>query len=122
MRQIRCALSLCALACLISQPCMVWAAKPSRSPAWRPPEFVRTMPTHHPKTLRYDLASDAIVRMHSVVAPEPKVRPGGDVAYTGNRLRTFRYLGPAGQGGIYEAFDEYQRSLDLDVRNYQYRR
>lgn len=47
-----------------------------------------------------------------------KIRRGH---YAGNRLKQFRFLGPKGRGGLYDALDSYHEKLKLDPAKYRYR-
>lgn len=76
---------------------------------------------HQPKVHRYVEETDRLYRSHSVLAPTTGRRPGGDVAYHGNRLTQYRYGGTADEGGIYTAIDEYSRYRALKPAKYQYR-
>jgi hypothetical protein len=77
---------------------------------------------NHPRIIRYDVEKDAFLHQHSVVSMVSKNRPGGRHAYSGSRVNQFQFRGKPGRGGIYDALDEYKRSLKLDPRNYGYRR
>jgi len=74
-----------------------------------------------PAVLKYDPATDTFTHQESILAPVSQVPRGGQTPYHGNRLHQFRYFGPVGTGGIYEAITEYQQKLDLNPRNYRYR-
>lgn len=79
---------------------------------------------YDPKVLRYDVERDKLYHHHSALTTPPGKRPGGHdprAAYHGNRLRGYRFIGPVGQGGIYDAFREDQVRRNLDPKNYQYR-
>jgi len=99
-------------------------AAPSTTPSAFSP--VATVPNagaalRHPPVLKYDPATDRFTHHESILSPVSKVPPGGQTPYHGNRLHQFRYFGPVGTGGIYEAITEYQEKLKLDPRNYRYR-
>lgn len=73
-----------------------------------------------PPVTRYDSEKDVIYHQESVVSMvSKKHRPGGEHAYSGNRLEAFQYHGKRGTGGIYDALDDYKKHLN--PRNYQYR-
>lgn len=72
--------------------------------------------------LSYDPATDTFRRQWSVYAPPRRERPGGELAYYGDRRQQFQFRGPPGRGGLYDALREYKESLPLDPNNYRYRR
>lgn len=81
---------------------------------------ISTLSTH-PRVIRYDPEKDEFIHQQSVVAGSSRGRPGGETAYYGSRLSQFRFIGPPGRGGIYDALDEHKARLDLDYKHYQYR-
>lgn len=72
-----------------------------------------------PRVIRYDAEKDQLIHQHSVFTMASKNRPGGEHAYTGNRLEAFQFHGKRGRGGVYDALEDYK--LKLDPRNYRYR-
>lgn len=74
-----------------------------------------------PRAIKYYHASDTILHQESGLAIARKVPQGGERAYYGNRLTQFQYIGPAGTGGVYDAFKNYKDRRNLDPKNYKYR-
>lgn len=74
-----------------------------------------------PRAIRYRYADDSFAHQESAVSMVSKSRNGGDHCYTGNRLTQFTYVGPPGQGGMYEAMKDHKARRPLDPKNYQYR-
>ncbi len=74
-----------------------------------------------PRVIAYHPETDSFEYQSSVATSSSRGRPGGDSIYYGSRLQRFRFLGPADQGGLYDAIQGYYESLDLNPRNYQYR-
>jgi len=74
-----------------------------------------------PRVIKYDMERDDFLRNSSVLMPAPEQRPKQDVAYYGNRLTQYRYMGPAPQGGIYSALSHDKVERKLDARKYRYR-
>jgi hypothetical protein len=72
-----------------------------------------------PRVVRYDLEKDALIHQSSVLTGSLHRRPGGEHAYSGNRLEAFQYHGKPGTGGLYDALEDYKNRLDS--RNYRYR-
>ncbi len=70
---------------------------------------------------RYDPLRDDFDYRESVLTPRQRRPAWAERGYTGNRLRQFRYIGPPGTGGLYDALEEHKRSLPLDPKNYRYR-
>jgi hypothetical protein len=64
---------------------------------------------------------DDFLRYESALAPYLTRRPGGNASYHGSRLNQFRYVGREGEGGYYEAYEDYIRRRNLDPASYQYR-
>ena len=75
--------------------------------------------TPGPRVIRYDQEKDELIRQNSIFSIASKHRPGGEHAYSGNRLESFQFHGKPGRGGLYDALEDYKRKLDS--RNYQYR-
>jgi hypothetical protein len=75
----------------------------------------------HPRVISYDPGKDRFVHQESLVTTIPDERPGGETAYYGNRLQTFRYLGRPGTGGIYDALADNHRRLDPNLYRYRFR-
>ncbi|MBL9123100.1 MAG: hypothetical protein JNG90_05670 [Planctomycetaceae bacterium] len=74
-----------------------------------------------PRAIKYYHATDTILHQESGLAAARKAPPGGERAYHGNRLTQFQFIGPAGQGGIYDALKNYKERRPLDPANYKYR-
>jgi hypothetical protein len=74
-----------------------------------------------PKAVRYRYEDDTFAHQESAFSIVRKTRPGGELGYTGNRLNQFHYIGPPGQGGMYDAMRLYKSGRPLDPKNYQYR-
>jgi len=74
-----------------------------------------------PRAIRYRYADDSFAHQESSVSMVAKPRAQGDLSYYGNRLTQFRYIGPPGQGGMYEAMEAYKAERPLDPVNYRYR-
>ncbi|HET6883027.1 MAG TPA: hypothetical protein VFI31_22860 [Pirellulales bacterium] len=72
-----------------------------------------------PKVTGYNQEKDEIYHQESVVSAANRHRPGGEHAYSGNRLDAFQFHGKTGRGGLYDALDDYKRKLN--PKNYQYR-
>ncbi len=75
----------------------------------------------HPRIIRYDPDKDLLRRQSSVLTKPLGDPPGGKESYSGNRLRQNRFIGKPGRGGIYDAFQEYQKKIGADPKNYKYR-
>ncbi|HVC98230.1 MAG TPA: hypothetical protein VND64_31455 [Pirellulales bacterium] len=75
----------------------------------------------HPQIVRYNPATDTIMRQESVLTKSLVNIPGGKESYSGNRLRQYRFLGKPGRGGIYDAFSDYPKTIGADVKNYKFR-
>jgi hypothetical protein len=73
-----------------------------------------------PKVVGYNREKDEIYHQESIVSVAQRHRPGGEYAYSGNRLEAYQFHGKLGRGGIYDALDDYKRQFN--PRNYQYRR
>ena len=89
--------------------------------ATRVPARSRSAIYHPPHTLRYDAERDDIIRQQSVFSYNRDV-PGGPRAFYGNRLTEYRFIGPPGQGGIYDALVNEREERQLDPLKYRYRR
>ena len=76
---------------------------------------------YQPKVLRYDEREDKFYHASSVMVPPRKELPPGNVAYHGNRLSRYRFIGPQERGGIYAAMEDFNTSRNLDPANYRYR-
>lgn len=74
-----------------------------------------------PKLLRYDEKEDKFYHAHSVLVAPRKELPEGNVAFHGNRLHRYRFIGLPERSGIYGALDEYNASQNLNPANYRYR-
>lgn len=74
-----------------------------------------------PRAIRYRFADDTFAHQLSAFSMVRATRVGGDLAYTGSRLTQFHYIGPPGQGGMYEAMLQFKARRPLDPKNYQYR-
>lgn len=72
-----------------------------------------------PKAIAYVEKTDYVVRQGSVFAVTPYSEHDW-VSYHGNRLTQFRYLGPPGTGGIYDAMELERTDRQLDPGNYRY--
>lgn len=72
-----------------------------------------------PRVLGYNVERDEVLHQDSVVSVASRRRPGGDHAYSGNRLEAYRFRGKKGRGGIYDALEDYK--VKFDPRKYQYR-
>ncbi len=72
-----------------------------------------------PKAIAYREKEDFVVTQGSVFSVTPD--PTFDwVMYHGNRLTQFRYLGPTGTGGIYDAIEIERQQRSLDPEKYRY--
>ncbi|MBX7167680.1 MAG: hypothetical protein K1X74_15220 [Pirellulales bacterium] len=93
--------------------------------AWVTPCYAQLRPQstlrYDPRVIRYDFERDEVYVAYSSVTRAPGYLPGGDVAYIGNRLDDFRYTGPPGTGGIYDALGESYRRRKLDPKKYRHR-
>jgi hypothetical protein len=90
------------------------------TPLWA--QTTRSSPVRPPlRTLRYRAERDDFLRYESALAPYLTRRPGGNASYHGSRLNQFRYVGREGEGGYYEAYEDYIRRRNLDPASYQYR-
>lgn len=107
-----------ARAALCAGPLVVVLSLCSRASAQAP---MRSALQYDARVLRYDMENDRIYRAHSALTAPENRRPGGRTSYYGNRLRGYRYIGPAGQGGIYDALQEDAARRQFNPRNYQYR-
>jgi hypothetical protein len=74
-----------------------------------------------PRAIRYRYSDDSIAHQESSMAAVRRTKAGGAHAYYGNRLTQFQFIGPAGQGGIYDALKNHKEGRPLDAKNYQYR-
>lgn len=74
-----------------------------------------------PRAAAYRFANDTFAHQESALAAVRRTRDGGDYAYYGNRLKQFQFIGPEGQGGIYDAMKNFKDRRPLQVKNYQYR-
>lgn len=74
-----------------------------------------------PRAISYRYASDTFAHQESSMAALRTTREGGERAYHGNRMTQFKFIGPAGQGGIYDALKNHKDRRPLEVKNYQYR-
>lgn len=74
-----------------------------------------------PRVVRYDAEKDELILQKSVLT-RPLRRPGGDISYSGTRLKQFQFHGKPGRGGVYDALEDYHRELKLDPKNYEIRR
>ncbi|HWB09193.1 MAG TPA: hypothetical protein VG826_08215 [Pirellulales bacterium] len=72
-----------------------------------------------PRVVGYDLEKDVLLHQSSVISGTVSRRPGGEHAYSGNRLEAFQYHGKPGTGGIYDALEDYKNRLN--PQNYRYR-
>lgn len=72
-----------------------------------------------PRVVGYDANKDEIIHQDSIVSIVPRHRPGGEHAYSGNRLEAFQFHGKRGRGGLYDALEDYK--VKFDARKYQYR-
>lgn len=73
-----------------------------------------------PRVIGYDREKDEILHQDSIVSAARRHRPGGEHAYSGNRLEAFQFHGKKGRGGLYDALEDYK--VKFDPRKYQYRR
>lgn len=73
-----------------------------------------------PRVVGYDAEKDEVLHQESVVSIVPRHRPGGEHAYSGNRLEAFQFHGKKGHGGLYDALEDYK--VKFNPRKYQYRR
>jgi hypothetical protein len=74
-----------------------------------------------PRVVGYNEEKDELVRQTSILT-RPDRRPGGNMSYSGTRLKQYQFHGKPGRGGIYDALEEYHNELKLDPKLYQYRR
>lgn len=72
-----------------------------------------------PRVVGYDVEKDEILHQESIISPVARHRPGGEHAYSGNRLEAFQFRGKRGRGGLYDALEDYK--VKFDPRKYQYR-
>src|SRR5690242_18072844 len=63
-----------------------------------------------PRVVGYDAEKDELILQNSVLA-RPLRRPGGDISYSGTRLKQFQFHGKSGRGGVYDALEDYHREL-----------
>ncbi len=73
-----------------------------------------------PTILKYDQDKDEFAYVDSPLSGTMH-RPGAPTAYYGSRLTEFRFTGPPGRGGIYDAIEWYNRVHHLNPLKYQYR-
>lgn len=99
---------------------VVWSNGLARGAETPVPRRSRPSIYHPPRALRYVPETDDVVRQTSVFNGE-EPDPGGALGYYGNRLTQFRFIGPPGQGGIYDAFEQERRERPLDPAKYRYR-
>jgi len=74
-----------------------------------------------PRVERYNPITDKFRHIESTLAPLHSERRGGELAYYGNRLQRYKYLGRPNTGGIYDALEDYRLQVGPDPKNYQYR-
>lgn len=74
-----------------------------------------------PPVISYNQEKDELVRQKSILT-RPDRRPGGNMSYSGTRLKQYQFHGKPGRGGIYDALEDYHNELKLDPKLYQYRR
>lgn len=72
-----------------------------------------------PKAVAYVEETDYVVTQSSVFAVTPDTQHD-TAAYHGSRLTQFRYLGPTGTGGIYDAIELERNDRQLDPAKYRY--
>lgn len=72
-----------------------------------------------PRVVGYDAEKDEVLHQDSIVSAASRRRPGGEHAYSGNRLEAFQFRGKKGRGGIYDALEDYK--VKFNPRKYQYR-
>lgn len=77
--------------------------------------------SHPPRSIRYVPATDELVDQPSSIAPRYRRPDSLSTAYYGNRLTEYRWVGPRGQGGMYEFFAEEAARKKLDIESYRYR-
>lgn len=73
-----------------------------------------------PHVIGYDAKKDQLMHQDSVLS-RPWRRPGGDISYSGSRLKQYQFNGKSGRGGIYDALQENFDDLKLDPKRYEYR-
>lgn len=74
-----------------------------------------------PRVVGYNEQKDELVHQDSVLV-RPRRRPGGDITYSGTRLKQYQFHGKPGRGGVYDALDDYHREMKLDPKKYETRR
>ncbi|MBX9789145.1 MAG: hypothetical protein K2Y37_09540 [Pirellulales bacterium] len=89
-----------------------------RSASATPPS---TSIKHPPRSIRYVPERDELINQPSAIAPAYRRSKAYELAFYGNRLTEFRWVGRPGRGGIYEFFAEEAARKKLDVKNYRYR-
>lgn len=72
-----------------------------------------------PKAVGYLEETDHVVTQSSVF-DAPRYTQLDAASYHGNRLTQFRYFGPAGTGGIYDALEWERVERRLDPAKYRY--
>ncbi|HUY92394.1 MAG TPA: hypothetical protein VMV10_26870 [Pirellulales bacterium] len=73
-----------------------------------------------PRVVSYDVKKDQFMHQESVLS-RPWRRPGGDISYSGSRLKQYQFIGKPGRGGIYDALQENYDDLKLAPKRYEYR-
>ena len=76
---------------------------------------------HPPRSIRYVPERDELINQPSAIAPAYRRLKEYELAFYGNRLTEFRWVGRRGRGGMYEFFAEEAARKKLDAENYRYR-